>query len=63
MFKEFKAFSPAYVWSRRSNLGRALYPALVHMVETGFLDLKPEDLRAPLAQPKDYLPPPPTARL
>lgn len=43
MFKEFKTFSPEYIYSRRSNIGRALYPALTNMMETGFLPLQSED--------------------
>ncbi|PWN32648.1 uncharacterized protein FA14DRAFT_76283 [Meira miltonrushii] len=47
MFKEFKGFTPAYILSRRSNIGRALYPALRHMLDTGFLELEAKDLVAP----------------
>lgn len=45
MFKEFNWFSPAYVLSQRSNIGRALYPALRHMLDSGFLILTEEETR------------------
>jgi hypothetical protein len=37
MFEPYGGFTPAYVLARQSNIARALYPALQHAIETGFL--------------------------
>lgn len=47
LFKEFQNFTPAYVLSRRSNIARALFPALAEMLKSGVLELGQRDLVAP----------------
>lgn len=39
VFGEFGGFTPDYILSRRSNIGRALYPALRNAIDSGFLNL------------------------
>jgi hypothetical protein len=39
MFGRYGSFTPLYVLARKSNIARALYPALQHALETGFLPM------------------------
>lgn len=39
MFGRFGGFSPEYIMAKSSNIARALYPALQHAIENGFLPL------------------------
>ncbi|UZJ53759.1 hypothetical protein CBS101457_003079 [Exobasidium rhododendri] len=50
MFGEFKGFTPEYVLSQSSNIGRALYPALQNALDTGVLKLG-EEMPAGISSP------------
>lgn len=39
MFEPYGGFTPKYILSRTSNIARALYPALRHALDSGFLVL------------------------
>lgn len=37
LFKPYQGFTPEYILSQQSNIGRALYPALKDAIDNGFL--------------------------
>jgi hypothetical protein len=39
VFDPYPGFTPEYILSQRSNIGRALYPALIHAIENGFISV------------------------
>lgn len=49
LFNPYKGFTPDYILSQQSNIGRALYPALKDAIDKGFLVLNANDTTAAVA--------------